>query len=275
MGFKIDKLRVQPGSGVKLKDWDPDETIEWKGKRSAAEARTAELNDQLEALQELLHAQGKHRVLVVLQAMDAAGKDSTVRHVFDGVNPAGVKVAPFRAPTADELARDFLWRVHPHVPADGQLTIFNRSHYEDVLAVRVFELAPEEVWRKRYGHIRNFEQMLADEGTTIIKIYLHVSPEEQAGHLQERLDDRSKWWKFNPSDINARLRWADYMEAFEEAIAETSTDDAPWYIIPANRRWYRNLAISEIMVQTLEGLNMAYPEPEGDLSGETIPHVEW
>ncbi len=275
MGFKIDKLRVRAGTKVDLKDWDADETIQWDGDRPQAEARTAELNAQLDALQELLYAQGKHRVLLVLQAMDAAGKDSTIRHVFEGVNPSGVKVAPFKAPTEQELAHDFLWRVHPHVPANGELTIFNRSHYEDVLAVRVFDLAPKKVWEKRYGHIRNFEQLLVDEGTTIIKIYLHVTPNEQAGHLQERLDDPSKWWKFNPSDIDARLRWPDYMAAFEDAISETSTDDAPWFIVPANRRWYRNLAISEIMVQTLEGLNMDYPESELDLSDQTIPYVAW
>ena len=273
MAFDIDRLLVRPKAKVKLSRWDPDETIGWKHSREQAEHQTAQLNGRLNELQELLYAQGKHRVLVVLQAMDAAGKDSTVRHVLRGVNPSGVVVAPFKAPTSEELAHDYLWRVHPHVPGDGELVVFNRSHYEDVLVVRVMGLTPKSVWEKRYSHIRNFEQMLADEGTTIIKIYLHISPEEQREQLQERIDDPSKWWKFNHADLDHRERWDEYQDAYEDALAETSTKDAPWYIIPANRRWYRNLAISEILVQTLEGLDLSYPEATEDLSGLVIPEV--
>jgi PPK2 family polyphosphate:nucleotide phosphotransferase len=193
--------------------------------------------------------------------MDAAGKDGTIRHVFEGVNPSGVRVAAFKKPSSRELAHDYLWRVHAEVPGDGELVVFNRSHYEDVLVVRVEELVPDKRWKRRFEHIRNFEQMLADEGTTIVKIFLHISKDEQAERLQARLDEPHKNWKFEPGDLGARAKWDDYMEAFTEVLEETSTDDAPWFIIPADRKWYRNIAISEILIQTLEGLNMDWPDP--------------
>jgi PPK2 family polyphosphate:nucleotide phosphotransferase len=212
----------------------------------------------------LLYAEQKHKVLIVLQGMDTSGKDGTIRRVFEGVNPQGVRVASFKQPTPEELDRDFLWRVHKQVPGKGEMVIFNRSHYEDVLVVRVHELVPKEVWSKRYEHINSFERMLADEGTTILKFFLHIDQEEQKQRLQARLDDPHKHWKFNPADLEERKLWPKYMKAYEEAISKTSTDGAPWYIVPANRKWYRNIVVGTIIVEALTRLNMRYPEPEFD-----------
>ncbi len=272
--FDIDRFRVRPGSRPKLDDLDTRATPFWGEDDEAKEqarARLLELNDELEALQELLWAQGRERVLVVLQAMDAGGKDGTIRRVFEGVDPSGVKVASFKRPTDEELAHDYLWRVHRHVPGDGELVIFNRSHYEDVLVVRVMDLVPKSRWKKRYEHIRAFEQMLADEGTTIVKLFLHISRDEQRERLQDRLDQPDKNWKFEAGDLVPRAHWDDYQEAFEDALAETSTDDAPWYIIPADRKWYRNLVVSEILIQTLQGLDMTYPPAQDGLADIVIP----
>jgi PPK2 family polyphosphate:nucleotide phosphotransferase len=253
---------------LRLTDLDPADTTGIE--KAAARAETKELNRRLESLQELLYAEGKHKVLIVLQAMDAAGKDGTIRHVFDRVNPQGVKVASFKKPTSKEMAHDYLWRVHEHTPGIGEVTIFNRSHYEDVLIVRVLGLVPEERWSRRYGHIRAFEQLLADEGTTILKFYLHITKEEQRARLQARLDDPNKHWKFDVGDLDQRKLWDDYMAAYETAMSETSTDQAPWYVIPAEHKWFRNLVISRILVSTLEGLNMAFPEQKEDLSGLVV-----
>ncbi|MBT8202590.1 MAG: polyphosphate kinase 2 family protein [Acidimicrobiia bacterium] len=260
--------RVEPGTAVDLSSIDPHETGGLN--KQQARAETKQLNRRLEALQELLYAEGKHKLLIVLQAMDAAGKDGTIRHVFDRVNPQGVKVASFKKPTDRELAHDYLWRVHAHTPGTGEITIFNRSHYEDVLIVRVLGLVPEERWSRRYDHIRDFEQLLADEGTTIRKFYLHIDKAEQKERLQARLDNPDKHWKFDVGDLAQRKLWDDYMAAYETAISRTSTEAAPWYVIPANRKWYRNLAISRILVDTLEGLNMSFPEQTEDLSGVVI-----
>ncbi len=269
--FDIAKLKVAEGAKFKLRSIDPQETIGWDGDREEAEARTRDLNARLEELQELLYAEGKNRVLLVLQAMDAGGKDGTIRHVLDGVNPAGVKVASFKKPSSLELAHDYLWRIHSHVPANGEIVVFNRSHYEDVLVVRVMDLVNKDVWKRRYHHIRCFEGLLVDEGTTIVKVMLHISKEEQRERLQDRLDRPDKNWKFDPRDLVAREKWEDYMDAFEDAIGETSTRQAPWYVVPANRKWYRNLAISEILVQTLEGLDMSYPPAQPDIRSMVIP----
>ncbi len=276
MAFDIDALRARPGKKVDLSSIDPKSTPEWDYKddgedKERAQALLPELNERLESLQELLYAQGKERLLVVIQAMDAGGKDGTVRHVFEGVNPTGVEVASFKRPTDEELAHDYLWRVHKHVPADGQIVIFNRSHYEDVLVVRVAEIVEEKRWKRRFEHIVNFEQMLADEGTTIIKIFLHISKDEQKERLQDRLDRPEKNWKFETGDLGPRSQWDDYMKAFEDVLEQTSTDDAPWYIVPANRKWYRNVAVSEIVIQTLEGLDMSFPPPEDGLDQIVIP----
>ncbi|MBT8164329.1 MAG: polyphosphate kinase 2 family protein [Acidimicrobiia bacterium] len=264
----MEKYRVTPGATLRLADLDPADTggID----KATAKAETKTLNRRLESQQELLYAEGKHKVLIVLQAMDAAGKDGTIRHVFDRVNPQGVKVASFKKPTSKELSHDYLWRVHEHTPATGEITIFNRSHYEDVLIVRVLGLVPEDRWQRRYGHIRAFEQLLADEGTTIRKFYLNISKEEQRARLQARLDDPSKHWKFDVGDLDQRKLWDDYMAAYETAMSETSTEDAPWYVIPAEHKWYRNLVISRILVDTFDRLNMAFPEQTEDLSGIVV-----
>lgn len=256
------KYRIQPSGRFRLKDFDPDDTSAFEGGKQEALEALAGLNKRLEKLQELLYAEGKHKVLIVLQAMDAGGKDGTIRVVFDGVNPSGVRVASFGVPTEHELARDYLWRVHQQVPRKGEMVIFNRSHYEDVLVVRVKNLAPQHVWQKRYRHIREFERMLADEGTTILKFFLHISKEEQRQRLQERLDNPEKRWKFRMGDLEDRQLWDSYQEAYEAAIRETSTEYAPWYVIPANKNWYRNWLVSHLLVETLEGLAVQYPQPE-------------
>ena len=206
----------------------------------------------------------------MLQAMDTGGKDGAIRHVFDGVNPQGVRVASFKVPTPEERAHDYLWRVHKQTPGSGEMVIFNRSHYEDVLVVRVHELVPKAVWSRRYEQINNFERMLAEEGTTILKFYLHISPDEQKERLQARLDEPHKNWKFSTGDLAERKRWDEYMQAYEDMLSKTSTKWAPWYIIPANRKWLRNLLMSQIIVDTLEGLDMKYPEPEEGLDKVVI-----
>ncbi len=266
----MDRYRVIPGSQVDLGSWDPDDHALFPDGKHASKDRLKELRTDLRELQRVLWAEDKHKLLVVLQAMDAGGKDGTIRHVFRGVNPQGVRVAGFKAPTAEELAHDFLWRIHRKTPGTGEIAIFNRSHYEDVLIVRVKSLVPEEVWRPRYEHIRHFEKLLADEGTTILKFYLHISQDEQKERFQARLDRPDKRWKFNTGDLKERARWDDYMAAYEEALTRTSTDWAPWYVIPANRKWYRNLLISSIIVHTLQDLDMSYPEPEEDLDGIVV-----
>jgi len=209
-------------------------------------------------------------VLVVIQATDTGGKDGTIRHVFDGLNPSGVKVAPFKKPTDKELAHDYLWRVHQHTPGSGEMTIFNRSHYEDVLIVRVHNFVDETVWSRRYRHIREFEQMLVDEGTTIVKLFLHLGHDEQRERLQDRVDRPDKNWKFSFGDLAEREHWDAYQEAFRVMLEETSTGDAPWYVIPADRKWFRNLLVSEILVQTLRGLDMTYPDPEEGVTGTVV-----
>jgi PPK2 family polyphosphate:nucleotide phosphotransferase len=260
---------VTDGGDFRLADHDPRADSGLSGKK-AGRAEVAKLTARLDELQELLYADGRHKVLVVLQGMDTAGKGGAIRKAFEGMNPAGVDVAAFKAPTEQELAHDFLWRIHRHTPRSGEMVIFDRSHYEDVLIVRVHGLVPEDRWTARYDHIRNFEQMLADEGTTIRKFFLHVSFEEQAERLQARLDDPAKHWKFNKSDLAERKRWDEYQAAYEEAIRRTATPDAPWIVVPADRKWHRDLVICRTMVETLEGLDLRYPEAEEDLSGITV-----
>jgi len=268
--LQMEKYRVTPGSQVDLNHWDPDDLSAFDGDKGDAKERLDDLNDRLEELQELLYAEHKHKLLIVLQATDTGGKDGTIRHVFDGVNPQGVKVANFKVPTRIELDHDYLWRVHKVVPGKGEIVIFNRSHYEDVLVVRVHNLVPASVWEKRYDQINNFEQMLAEEGTTILKFYLHISKDEQKERLQARLDDPHKHWKFSLGDLDERKLWQDYMHAYEDVLSLTSTAWAPWYIIPANHKWYRNYVIASILVETLDGLRMDYPTPSEDLSNVVI-----
>jgi PPK2 family polyphosphate:nucleotide phosphotransferase len=215
---------------------------------------------RLETLQELLYAEGRHKLLVVLQAMDTAGKDSTIRHVFQGVDPLGVQVASFKAPTPYELARDYLWRVHHHVPGAGEIAIFNRSHYEDVLITRVNGWIDAAECKRRYRQINDFEKMLAETGTTILKFYLHISKDEQKKRLEERRDTPEKQWKFQPGDLAVRAKWDDYMEAYEAALSATSTAHAPWHVIPANNKLARNLMVSSLLIETLDNLKMRYPE---------------
>jgi len=266
----MELYRVPPHTQVQLSQWDPRDKSAFPGKKRDAKAVFRDLNTRLETLQELLYAENKHKLLIVLQGMDTAGKDGAIRHVFEGVNPQGVKVASFKVPTSQELAHDYLWRVHRHTPGRGEIVIFNRSHYEDVLAVRVHELVPPEVWGLRYEHINAFEKLLTDEGTTILKFYLHIDKAEQKTRLQARLDEPLKRWKFNRGDLKERELWPDYLAAYEEALSRTSTEAAPWYIVPANRKWYRNLVIATVVVETLEGLAMSYPDPEAALDDVVI-----
>lgn len=258
------KYRVKPGNRVGLGEWDPNDKSAFLGGKDEGRERLLELNQELEELQELLYGEHKHKVLIVLQAMDTGGKDGTIRHVFEGVNPQGVRVAGFKRPTPKELDHDYLWRVHRHTPGKGEIVIFNRSHYEDVLVVRVHNLVPEKVWSRRYDHINDFERMLADEGTTILKFFLHIDLDEQKERLQARLDKPHKHWKFDPGDLKERKLWPEYVKAYEDVLSKTSTDWAPWYIVPANRKWYRNLVVGSVIVETLKGLNMHYPEPSFD-----------
>jgi PPK2 family polyphosphate:nucleotide phosphotransferase len=266
----LKKYRIKPDAKIQLSDWDANDTSEAKGGKPQALAEIETLNKKLEELQELLFAEHKHKVLIVLQAMDTGGKDGAIRHVFEGVNPQGTRVANFKAPTAEELDHDYLWRVHKQVPAKGELVIFNRSHYEDVLVVRVHKLVPPEVWKPRFDQINAFEQMLSETGTTMLKFYLHIDKEEQKQRLQARLDEPNKHWKFRLDDLKERKLWADYMEAYQDVLNKTSTEYAPWYIVPANHKWYRDLVISTILVDTLQGLNMKYPESEENLEGVVI-----
>jgi PPK2 family polyphosphate:nucleotide phosphotransferase len=255
----MDDYRIEPGRKVSLKDYDPDDMGEWRDKKDKAQEELIDLYAEIGDLQEILFAEHKHKVLIVFQAMDTGGKDGTIRSVFSGVNPQGVNVVSFKVPSAMELDHDYLWRVHAHVPGKGQMTIFNRSHYEDVLVVRVHKLVPKEVWQKRFDQIREFEKILAEEGTTIIKFFLHITKDEQKERLLERIDIEEKRWKFNPGDLEERKLWDDYMEAYEDVLSKTSTGHAPWYVIPANRNWYRNLCVSKIIAKHLKNLKMEYP----------------
>ena len=268
--MKMKKYRVKPGSRVDLSRLDAGDTSAFPAGKNGTGEVFAKLNDRLEALQEMLWAENRHKVLVVLQGMDTSGKDGTIRHVFDGVNPLGVRVASFKAPTPEELAHDFLWRVHPQVPGRGEMVIFNRSHYEDVLVVRVKELAPAKVWKARYDQINDFERLLAESGTTILKFFLHIDKDEQKERFQARLDDPTKRWKFRKGDLEDRKLWDKYMAAYQDVLSRTSKDGAPWYIVPANKKWYRNLVVATVLVETLEKLDMKYPAPEEDLDSIVI-----
>ncbi len=266
----MQRYRVAMGTRIDLGKWDPSDTSAYSGEKAEGKDRLDELNEELEALQELLYAEHRHKVLVVLQGMDTSGKDGTIRHVFEGVNPQGVRVASFKVPTPLELDHDYLWRVHQKTPGSGEIVIFNRSHYEDVLVVRVHSLVPAAVWSRRYEHINAFERLLADEGTTILKFFLHIDLEEQKERLQARLDEPQKRWKFSMGDLKERKRWEEYQQAYEDVLSKTSTDWAPWYIVPANRKWYRNLVVATVLVEALHGLEMQYPQPEEGLDDVRI-----
>lgn len=266
--FKLDDYRVKPDERVKL-----DRTPTRYGgplDKEQGKQLLAHEHQRMIALQEKLYAEGKQGLLIVFQAMDAAGKDSTVRHVFNPLDAAGCHVTSFKAPSKEELAHDYLWRVHHHTPARGDLAVFNRSHYEELLIVRVKGWQPPDVWAKRYDHINHFEQMLTDEGTTIVKFYLHISKDYQKQRLQRRLDRPEKHWKFNPEDLLERAHWDDYQHAFEDVFEKCSPKHAPWHIIPAERRWARNLIVAKIVADTMEAMNPQIPAPTFDPSAIVI-----
>ncbi|WP_019587238.1 polyphosphate kinase 2 family protein [Deinococcus apachensis] len=259
--MQLENYRVRPGQPVQLSQWAPDDD----GGLSKRQGQTLlpDLEARLADLQEGLYAEGKQALLIVLQARDAGGKDGTVKRVIGAFNPNGVQISNFKVPTEEERAHDFLWRIHARVPRSGLIGVFNRSHYEDALVPRVHGLIDLPTAERRLEHIRAFESLLADSGTRIVKLYLHISPEEQRQRLQARLDDPSKRWKFNPGDLGERAHWDDYTAAYE-AMLTTSTASAPWYVIPADRKWFRNLLISQLLIQTLEEMNPQYPAPTFD-----------
>ena len=261
---------VKPRTKIDLSDWNPNDKTNFASGKEAGKLHLVELNNELMTLQEMLYAEHKHKILIVLQGMDTSGKDGTIKHVFRGVNPQGVRIANFKVPTKIELDHDYLWRVHKQVPGNGEIVIFNRSHYEDVLVVRVHELVPKKIWSKRYSQINSFEKLLLDEGTTILKFFLHIDLDEQKERLQARLDDPNKLWNFRKGDLEERKLWPEYIQAYEDMLAKTSTRIAPWYVIPSNRKWYRNLVIGSILVETLKNLNMRYPDPEEELNDIVI-----
>ncbi len=261
----MEQYKIEPGKKFKLSDFSPDDLGDYEGKKQKGIEKLAEYRAEIDSLQQLLYSEHKHRLLVVFQAMDGGGKDGTIRAVFDGVNPQGVRVASFKTPTPIELDHDYLWRIHAHTPGKGEIAVFNRSHYEDVLVVRVHNLVPKTVWKKRYQQINDFEKTLADEGTTIIKFFLNISQEEQKTRFMERLEMPEKRWKFNAGDLEERKYWLDYMEAFDDAIQKTSTKWAPWYVVPANRNWYRNLVVAKVIAESLRAMKMEYPNPQIDV----------
>jgi PPK2 family polyphosphate:nucleotide phosphotransferase len=265
----LSMIRVAPGSKPAIAGRDARDDLGLGDKRRAQTHLDA-LKVKLEVLQQRLYSEGRHSVLLVLQGLDASGKDGVIRTVFEGLNPQGCRVASFKAPTSTELGHDYLWRVHAVLPARGEIGIFNRSHYEDVVAVRMLELAPEKVWKRRPGHIVDWERMLVDEGTTIIKAFLNVSKEEQRLRLQERIDDPEKRWKFRKGDLDVRARFDDYIAAYEDVIAETSTDHAPWYVVPADRNWVKATAVAALLVDALERTDPQLPEPEDGVEGLVV-----
>ena len=259
------KLVVEPGDKVRLGKIDPDYT----GKHESHEQALPKIQkhvERMEKLQYLLYADGKQSLLVVLQAMDAGGKDGVIRHVFRAMNPQGTSVFGFKQPSRTEAVHDFLWRAHEHAPGKGEVVIFNRSHYEDVLVVRVHKLVPKSVWSKRYELINDFENMLTENGTRIVKLYLHISPEEQLERFKQRLDDPSRHWKISETDYSERELWPAYVEAFEDAMAATSTKHAPWYVIPSNHKWFRDLAISQIISETMDDMGLRLPPTQVDIA---------
>lgn len=265
-----EQVLVPPfGSQVNLADYDTRYKGDWDKVSAREMFKTLQIRKA--ELQQVLYAQGTQSLLIILQAMDAGGKDGTIKNVFEGINPQGVRVASFKQPTDEELSHDFLWRIHQHTPPKGYIGVFNRSHYEDVLIVRVNGLVTDDVWQKRYDHINNFERLLADSGTRILKFFLHISKSEQKERFQDRLDRSDKQWKFSKGDLVVRERWTDYMQAYEDVLTRCNTDYAPWHIVPADRKWYRNLVISQKIVETLESMNLKYPAPEAGLDGIVIP----
>ena len=260
---------IKPGEFVNLNDYTPDFTGDYE-KKGQTRRRLKKLHKQLLKLQELLYAGSRHALLIILQGLDTCGKDGTIRKVMGGINVQGCDVVSFKVPSTDELSRDFLWRAHRAVPSKGKIGIFNRSHYEDVLVVRVHNLVPEAIWSQRYQQINDFERMLVENGTVVLKFFLHISKDEQKARLESRISDPTKHWKIEESDVRERAYWDDYMQAYEVMLEKCSTDWAPWHVIPANKKWYRNLVITECIVEALKKLDMQYPEPSVDITKFTI-----
>jgi len=265
----LDRYRVNPKK-FSLQDLDPGDKSERGNSKEQDSYELTRLAVEINALQDILHAEGKRKLLLVLQGMDASGKDGTIRHVFSECDPLGIRLASFKTPTSEELAHDYLWRIHHEAPKNGELVIFNRSHYEDVLIVKVHDWIDEAECKRRFSQINDFERMLSETGTTIIKCYLHISKEEQKSRMQERLDDPTKTWKFNPNDLKERALWPQYMRAYENAMKATSTDYAPWYVIPADSKTNRNLLISRLLLSTLKAMKLKYPPIPKDYSSIQI-----
>lgn len=268
--MNFSKFRIKPGAKVDLAKRDPADKSAVPSGKAERLAKLAELAPRIDALQDVLYAERKHKVLVVLQGMDTSGKDGTIRHVFSAVDPLGVRAVSFRAPVGEELEHDFLWRVHRQMPRLGEMVIFNRSHYEDVLVVRVHQWIDMDECKRRYQHINGFERTLAENGMTVLKFFLHISKDEQRRRLQERIDDPDKHWKFNPGDLEERKHWDDYVKAYEEAIEATSTDCATWYVVPSDSKSTRNLIVSSILIEHLEALKMKYPRPVEDYASIVV-----
>jgi PPK2 family polyphosphate:nucleotide phosphotransferase len=259
------ELIATPGKKVKLGKWDPEDTLGWK-KDHKTKTSLAKTIETMDGLQYLLYAEHKRALLIVLQGLDAGGKDGTIRHVMSGVNPQGCRVTSFKQPTSEELAHDFLWRIHKAVPPVGDIGIFNRSHYEDVLIARVHNLVPKDVWSRRYDQINDFERTLEENNVRILKFFLHISKDEQKRRFQKRIDDKTRQWKISESDFAERKYWDDYTKAYEAALSNCSTSHAPWFIIPSNKKWFRNLAVSHIITETMEQMHMKFPRPTVDVS---------
>lgn len=269
---RIGDYRVDRPDAFRLRDYDPNDLGDLtREDKDAAKALVRMQRKRIRALQERLYAEGAQSLLIVFQATDTGGKDSTIRRVLQGVNAAGVRVHSFKQPSAEELDHDFMWRYHDHAPRRGMIAIFNRSHYEDVLVVRVKDLVPADVWKRRYDHINDFEQLLTESGTRVVKFFLNISKDEQKERLQDRLDDPEKHWKFSTGDLEERERWDDYQVAFEDAIRRCATPEAPWYVVPANRKWYRDLVVSTAVAETLESMNPQFPPAEEGLDEVVIP----
>ena len=259
----LEGLKVDPGSPARIAERDPDDRLGFD--KGVSEKRIDALVDRIAELQYRLFAEHRRSILLVLQGLDASGKDGVIRSVFVGVNPTGVRVTSFKVPVGAEVQHDYLWRIHAALPARGEIGVFNRSHYEDIVAVRMHRIAPEEVWRRRYEHLRAFERVLVDEGTTVLKVFLNVSKDEQRTRFQERIDDPEKRWKFRRDDLKVRERYDEWVAAWDEAVTETSTPWAPWYVVPADRNWVKALVVAELVAGTLEQLDPQLPEPEPGL----------
>ncbi len=258
------------GKKVRLKDYDPGYTENFKRSEGVEAALQQDLQ-KLADLQDRLYAEHKRALLIVLQGIDTGGKDGTIKHVFRGVNPQGVEVTALKVPTEEELSHDFLWRIHQRTPKQGHIGVFNRSHYEDVIVVRVHDLVPKKVWKGRYAHINNFEKLLTEENTVVLKFFLYISKQEQRKRLEARLEDPTKNWKFQPGDLDERKLWDEYTAAYESMLTQCNTEYAPWYIVPGNHKWYRNYVVSKVIVEVLEKMNPTYPKPKEDLSKIKIP----